>query len=125
LDSVAAQPLAGTAGARNPFWSPDSTSVGFFADGKLKHIGIVGGTPQVLANAALGQGGAWNRDGTILFTPNAVGPLFKVPATGGEPVAITRLEAGQTSHRFPQFLPDGQHFIGFCRSPAIKSRSLS
>jgi Tol biopolymer transport system component len=113
LDSVAAQPLAGTAGARSPFWSPDSASVGFFADGKLKRVDIVGGTPQVLANAALGQGGAWNRDGTILFTPIANGPLFKVPATGGEPVAVTRLEAGQTSHRFPQFLPDGRHFIYF------------
>jgi hypothetical protein len=67
----------------------------------------------VLANAALGQGGAWNRDGTILFTPIANGPLLKVPATGGEPVAVTRLEAGPTSHRFPQFLPDGRHFICF------------
>ena len=67
----------------------------------------------MLANAALGQGGAWNRDGTILFSPIANGPLFRVPATGGEPVAVTRLEAGQTSHRFPQFLPDGRHFIYF------------
>jgi eukaryotic-like serine/threonine-protein kinase len=113
LDSVAAQPLAGTTEAHSPFWSPDSASVGFFADGKLKRIDIVGGAPQVLANAALGQGGAWNRDGTILFTPIANGPLFKVPATGGEPVAVTRLEAGQTSHRFPQFLPGGRHFIYF------------
>jgi serine/threonine protein kinase/Tol biopolymer transport system component len=113
LDSVAAKPLAGTDGARFPFWSPDSASIGFFADGKLKRIDIVGGAPQVLANATLGSGGTWNRDGTILFALGA-GPLFKISAaTGGEPVAVTRLETGQTAHRFPQFLPDGQHFVYF------------
>ena len=113
LDSVAAQPLAGTDGASYPFWSPDSASVGFFADSKLKRIDIVGGAPQVLANAAAGGGGAWNREGTILFAPTLVAPLFKVAATGGEPVAVTRLDPGQAGHWFPQFLPDGQHFIYF------------
>jgi serine/threonine protein kinase len=111
LDSVAAQPLAGTEGGQSPFWSPDSASLGFFADGKLKRIEILGGPPQVLANAAP-RGGAWNREGTILFAPG-VGPLFKVPATGGESVAVTRLETGQSAHLFPQFLPDGLHFIYF------------
>src|SRR5262249_9227057 len=113
LDSLAAQPLAGTDGATYPFWSPNSTSVAFFADGKLKRIDIVGGAPQVLANAPVGRGGAWNPDGTILFNAIAGGSLFKVPATGGEAVAVSRLETGQTSHRFPQFLPDGRHFIYF------------
>jgi len=112
LDSLAAQPLAGTDGGSNPFWSPDGASVGFFADGKLKRIDIVGGVPQVLANAAVGGGGAWNREGTILFFP-AAGPLFKVPATYGEAVAVTRLETGQLGHAYPQFLPDGQNFVYF------------
>jgi len=112
LDSPAAQPLAGTLGASYPFWSADSASVGFFADGKLKRIDIAGGAPQVLANAAAGRGGTWNRDGTILFASATTGPIFKVPATGGEPVAVTG-ETGQASHKFPQFLPDGRHFIYF------------
>jgi serine/threonine protein kinase len=111
LDLLAAQPLAGTDGASSPFWSPDSASVGFFADGKLKRIDVVGGAPQVLANAITGRGGAWNREGIILFS--AAGPLLKVPATGGEAVAVTQVETGQGSHRFPQFLPDGRHFIYF------------
>jgi serine/threonine protein kinase len=116
LESVTAQPLAGTDGASYPFWSPDSASVGFFAGGKLKRIGIVGGAPQEIANTGVGRGGAWNREGTILFNPIA-GPLFKVSATGGEePVAVTRLETGQGSHRFPQFLPDGRHFIYFVQA---------
>src|SRR5438876_306962 len=114
LDSLTAQPLAGTDGARYPFWSPDSASVGFFADSKLKRIDLVGGAPQVLANtSADGRGGSWSRDGIILFVPNLGGPLLKVFARGGEPVEVTRLEAGQTGHQFPQFLPDGRHFIYF------------
>jgi dipeptidyl aminopeptidase/acylaminoacyl peptidase len=112
LDSVAAQPLAGTDGASYPFWSPDSRSIGFFADNKLKRIDVAGGAPQVIANSSFGgRGGSWNREGTIIFASS--GPLFKVSATGGDPVAITPLETVQLSIRFPQFLPDGRHFIYF------------
>src|SRR5207244_5362973 len=78
LDSLAPQPLAGTDGASYPFWSPDSASVGFFANGKLKRIDIVGGAPQVLADAVAGRGGSWNREGTIVFAPSTIGPLLKV-----------------------------------------------
>src|SRR5262249_15055011 len=105
LDSVAARPLPGTDGASFPFWSPDSTSVGFVADGNMKRIAIARRAPLVLLNAAAGRGGTWNRDGTILFAPNAAGSLLKVPASSGESVAVTRLETGQLGHRFPQFLP--------------------
>ncbi len=120
LDSLAPQPLAGTDGASYPFWSPDSASVGFFADGKLKRIDIVGGAPQVLANAVAGRGGSWNREGTIVFAPSTTGPLLKVLATGGAAVAATRLETGQPSHRFPQFLPDGRHLIYFVQGASTR-----
>src|SRR5262249_61524494 len=73
-----------------------------------------GAPPQFLANASRGRGGAWNADGTILFPPNIAGPLVRVAASGGDPAAVTRLDSpGQTSHRFPQFLPDGRRFIFF------------
>jgi eukaryotic-like serine/threonine-protein kinase len=111
LDSLAAQPLAGTEGAAYPFWSPDSLSLGFYADRKLKRVDVVGGAPQVLAIVGAGSGGTWNPEGVIVFAPTAAGPLLRLPAIGGEPVAVTRLEAGQSVHRFPQFLPDGRHFI--------------
>src|SRR3989441_4191412 len=120
LDKTDAQPLAGTDGASYPFWSPDSTSVGFFADGKLKRIDIVGGAPQVLADAVGGRGGSWNREGTIVFAPSTIGPLLKVLATGGAAVAATRLETGQPSHRFPQFLPDGRHLIYFVQGASTR-----
>jgi eukaryotic-like serine/threonine-protein kinase len=71
LDSTAAQPLAGTDDAVFPFWSPDSRSLGFFAQGKLRVIDASGGAVQTLADAPQSRGGAWGADGTILYTPDA------------------------------------------------------
>ncbi|MBK9967898.1 MAG: PD40 domain-containing protein [Holophagales bacterium] len=113
LDALSAQPLAGTESATHPFWSPDSRFLGFFSGGKLRKIDANGGPPQVLCPAPSGRGGAWTRDGTILFTPTATDPIFRVPAAGGTAVAVTTLDAtnGETSHRFPELLPDGAHFL--------------
>ncbi len=112
LDKTEAQPMAGTDGADYPFWSADSRSIGFFATGKLKRIDIAGGPPQALADTGGLHGGAWNADGTILFNASVSGPLSRIAASGGEPVAVTRLDSPrQTDHRFPQFLPDGRHFL--------------
>jgi Tol biopolymer transport system component len=111
LGSMSARPLRGTASGSFPFWAPTSDSVGFFADGKLKRIEVDSGEVRTLANASIGRGGAWNRDGTILFSPGTNDPLLRVSALGGEAVALTKLELTQAGHRFPQFLPDGRHFI--------------
>jgi eukaryotic-like serine/threonine-protein kinase len=111
LDTPTAQPLAGTDAATFPFWSPDSRSIGFFADGKLRRMDSDGGSATILANAPLGQGGAWNRDGTILFAPAPASPLLQISATGGEPTAVTTIDPQQVGHSFPQFLPDGRHFL--------------
>jgi serine/threonine protein kinase len=112
LDKNEAQPIAGTDHSRLPFWSPDSRSVGYFASGKLYRVDIAGGRAQALASASNPQGGAWNADGTILFAPDTVSPLFRVPASGGEAVTATTLDAPrQTNHRRPSFLPDGRRFL--------------
>src|SRR5206468_11471439 len=59
-----------------------------------------------------GRGGAWNRDGTIIFTPNVTQGIFRISATDGTASAVTRTETTkETSHRFPQFLPNGHHFV--------------
>jgi Tol biopolymer transport system component/predicted Ser/Thr protein kinase len=114
LDAATARPLAGTEGAEYPFWSPDSHSIGFFASGKLKRVDIGGGPPQSVTDAPTGRGGTWNRDGTILFAPTNEGPLWRVSAVGGQPVQVTKLDSPrQASHRFPQFLQDGRHFLFF------------
>jgi eukaryotic-like serine/threonine-protein kinase len=111
LDSGSARPLEGTETASLPFWSSDSRSIGFFADGELKRIDIDGGSATVLANAPYGRGGAWNGDGTMLFAPNPGSPILAIPAAGGTPVAVTRVEESHQRHQSPQFLPDGRHFL--------------
>ncbi len=105
--------LDGTQGASYPFWSPDGRFIGFFADGKLKKVDVSGGQVQVLCDAPNGRGGAWNRDGVIVFTPDSFGGLFRVSAAGGSPVEMTKPDASrsESSHRWPVFLPDGKHFL--------------
>jgi Tol biopolymer transport system component/aminoglycoside phosphotransferase (APT) family kinase protein len=105
--------LAGTEGAVYPFWSADSRSIGFFADGKLKKVDSNGGPPEVLCDAAAGRGGTWNRDGVIVFSGQPGLGLSQVSAAGGAPTPVTRIDAArhETSHRWPSFLPDGRHFL--------------
>jgi eukaryotic-like serine/threonine-protein kinase len=115
LASASARPLEGTEGANYPFWSPDSKSVGFFADAKLKRLDIGGGSPQSLTDlSGTGFGGAWNANGTILFSSSVVGPLQRISASGGEAVPFTTLDR-QISHKFPLFLPDGRQFLFYAR----------
>jgi Tol biopolymer transport system component len=111
LDTLAAQPLAGTEGAFQPFWSPDSRFIGFFADGKLKKIEISGGPPITLCDAPDPRAGTWNRDGVIVFGPTASSALLRVSSAGGVPTGATTLGQGEAVHMRPFFLPDGQHFL--------------
>ncbi|MEP7148292.1 MAG: protein kinase [Acidobacteriota bacterium] len=118
LASVEARQLPGTDGAAFPFWSPESRSIGFFSNGKLRKIDAVGGPAQTLADASGDpRGGTWAADGTIIFAPDTLSPLMRVSASGGSASAITKLdtELGQTSHRWPSMLPDGRHFLYFGR----------
>ena len=112
LDSEVAKPLRGTVSPfQGAFWSPDGKWIGFFADKKLKRIDVATETVQTLADAPTPRGGTWNRDGTILFSPAGNGILYRMPAAGGQPEPVTQLLAEEVTHRFPQFLPDGRHFL--------------
>jgi eukaryotic-like serine/threonine-protein kinase len=111
LDQAEPRRLANTEGASHPFWATSSRSIGFFAGGLLKRFDLGGGRPRVLAQARNPMGGAWNRDDVILYVPYASSPVMRVPASGGTSTAITQLAAGELSHRFPSFLPDGHRFL--------------
>jgi serine/threonine protein kinase/Tol biopolymer transport system component len=118
IERVTGTPLRGTENASSrPFWSPDGRRFGFFADSKLKVMDVSGAPPQTLADTPRPYGGTWNRDGIILYAP-AEGPLFRIAASGGEPVQVTELNQsrGETAHRLPHFLPDGNHFLYFVAS---------
>jgi serine/threonine protein kinase/Tol biopolymer transport system component len=110
LDRPELTPLAGTDRARVPFWSPDSRSVGFFGDGKLKTMSAAGGPIRVLCDSPNGGGGTWNQDGTILYVPAPLSAIFRVAAAGGACTPLTTPEPGSI-HGFPEFLPDGRHFF--------------
>ena len=118
LDSLDARPLPGTETAAFPFWSPDSRSIGFFTPFKLKVVPASGGPCRELADVVVGRGAAWNAEDIIVFCPRPGGPLYRIAAEGGTPTPVTTLETGpsETAHGFPQFLPDGRHFIYFARS---------
>jgi Tol biopolymer transport system component len=127
LDTLTPQALPGTEGARFPFWSPDSRSVGFFADSKLKRIEIAGGSIQMLADTSLEpRGASWGRDGTILFSPRTGSPIYRVSATGGSSSQVTEMDQSrsESSHRWPYWLPDGRHFIYFARGAKREKQAL-
>jgi Tol biopolymer transport system component len=115
MDTPPGQPLTGTDGASYPFWSPDSRSIGFFADGKLKRVDIDGGALQVLASTVRLPGGSWNREGVILYS--ATRTIWRVSSSGGDPVEITQAGDVLTGHLLPHFLPDGHHFLFYSMGP--------
>lgn len=122
LNSKEAQEIAGTSGGYGPFWSPDGRNIGFFADGKLKRTSTNGGPVQIVCNAEDGRGASWGTKGSIIFAATRGSPIFRVPAEGGTPVAITSSKpalnlADFGSHRWPYFLPDGEHFL-YLNAPA-------
>ena len=121
MDSPVPRRIDGTEGAQQPFWSPDGAFVGFGApsERRLKKVDLSGGQIQnicVIADAFFG--GTWNREGDIVFAPDNRVPLQRVSASGGTPQIITALDParGENSHRWPQFLPDGRHFLYTARS---------
>jgi serine/threonine protein kinase len=113
LNSLAPIALSGTDGAEYPFWSYDNRYIGFFASGKLKRIEASGGPPLTVCDAPQGRGGTWNQAGVIVFAPSTTAGLSRVSAAGGAPVTVTKTDSTQReqNHRWPHFLPDGQHFF--------------
>ena len=121
LDSLEARQLPGTDGAAQPFWSPDNRSIAFPTLGvnAVKRIDVFSGLPRTIEESWAATG-TWNREGEILL-PGGVtrdGPIMRIPAAGGSPVAVTSLDTtrGETSHAWPHFLPDGRHFLYLTRS---------
>jgi Tol biopolymer transport system component len=116
LASAEARGLSDTSGAYYPFWSPDGREIAFFGDGKLKRVAADGGPVQVICDAADARGGSWGSSGIIIFAATRLSPILRVAADGGTPVAIAEASLSSTpveifSHRWPYFLPDGEHFL--------------
>ena len=113
LDAPEIRALPGTEGAGQPFWSPDGSSIAFFAEGELRKLSLVSGKVQkicVLPLGSTGPAGTWNDEGTIVFSTGRARGLYSVSAAGGEVSPLTTPDEG-THHWWPQFLPDGRRFI--------------
>lgn len=125
LDSLTAHPLPGTENGADPFWSPDGRWIGFFSEGQLKKIPSGGGPVQSLATVANSRGASWGRDDTILFSSGKYG-LYRVASSGGAVTDATKLDASRQegSHRWPQLLPDGLHFVYLIRSSLPEYRGI-
>ena len=127
IESLDAQELPGTDGARSlagqVFWSPDSSSIGFVADGKLKKVSISGGPPQTLTDVLDSVRGTWGQQGVILIAPGNGTPIRRLPEAGGVSVAVTAPVAGE-SHFTPSFLPDGRHFLYWVSGKGVYLSSL-
>jgi serine/threonine protein kinase len=123
LDAFDAQPMPSTDEAIYPFWSPDSRSIGFFAQGKLKTIAINGGTAQTLCEAPFGRGGTWNRDDVIVFSPVSASDrkLQRISANGG---VATDVSATEEASKHPVFLPDGRHFLYLTASTSVEQSGI-
>jgi Tol biopolymer transport system component len=112
LNALEAQPLPGTEGAGRPFWSPDSSQLGFFSGGKLKKIAVSGGPPQTICDAATGADGAWNEDGVIFYDGQGADPIMRVSAAGGIASPQVTPEGEKAAQvGWPQFLPGGTKFL--------------
>jgi Tol biopolymer transport system component len=115
LDAPGPSRLATLARHTPVFWAPDSRTVGFtqMSGGKLMTVPVSGGTAVAICQAPSARGATWNQRGVILFAPFAQGPLFRVNASGGEPIQVSWPDSSRHSlaHRFPWFLPDGEHFV--------------
>jgi serine/threonine protein kinase/Tol biopolymer transport system component len=114
LDGAESISLAGTTGAGQPFWSPDSRRLGFNSPDGVKIIDASGGPVRVIANSLPGglAGAAWNADNVIVLG-SIGGGLFRVSPEGGElmPLTIPDDARGERAHRYPAFLPDAEHLL--------------
>jgi len=125
LASGETQALAGTEGGYRPFWSPDDTRIGFFVWGHLVVVAANGGPITRLAPARDSRGGSWTTDGTILYTPYSAGPVMAVAESGGTPRPVSAMSEADPdgTDRFPQFFPDGEHFLYLSRPRSLGNRS--
>ncbi len=116
LASLSTKKLAGTEGATQPFWSNDGGSICFFSAYRLQVARLDGTRPQSLAAATSPRGGSWSPSGAIVYTPQVNAAIWTTSAAGTEPRALTQLSALDVTHRWPEFLPDGEHFVFVIRS---------
>ncbi|MDF1543566.1 MAG: protein kinase [bacterium] len=114
LNSLESYPLLGTEGANRPFWSPDSKQIAFIVGrSQLKKVPVAGGPAQLICETTQGADGSWGSGGYIIYDAGPGDSLYMVAASGGTPTQLLGIdrEAGETTHSWPWFLPDGKNYL--------------
>ena len=134
LDDMHARIIPGTNDAAEPFWSVDSSAIGYFADRSLKILklqfddeGKVSGESRVLCPAdSMAGGGTWNAAGAIVFAPSLSGGLYRISSSGADLQILLPLNTlkEHRSYRWPHFLPDGRHFTFLALGAADKANGV-
>lgn len=128
LDAMRHSPISGTEGATNPFWSPDGQYLAYFSARALKTVRIKDFATETICRVeGSNGGGTWNRDGTIVFSRNVDEGLFQVaakPNSNPTPVLKVKPEKGEDGYMWPQFLPDGKHFVFFVQTEASETTGV-
>ncbi len=115
LDSRIARALPGSDNAESPFWSSNGGSIAFFAQGSLKTIALNGERPMTLTRVTDHVGGTWSGD--VILIGHSRGPVERIAASSGAASGSPKIDATERrsaeagGHGWPQFLPDGRHFI--------------
>ncbi|MCH7679352.1 protein kinase [candidate division KSB1 bacterium] len=113
LDQFRTIPIKGTAGARNPFFSPDGQWLGFVVNDKIMRVALAGGTPVTICDILSSSKAHWASDGAIYFQAHYGAGISRVSASGGTPEGVTQLDQrhGERHHREPEVLPDGKSLL--------------
>ena len=89
LDDITVRPLAETADATNPVFSPDGKWIAFVRSNQIFKVGVDGTRPQLLAPALGIFGGmSWSSTGVIIVSGNT--SIYAVPEAGGQPREISK-----------------------------------
>jgi Tol biopolymer transport system component len=123
LGSTQSRRLTDMSAATRPFWSADSSQIGFYSQGKLWRIGLEGGSPQPIGSVNEFYGATWNANGVILA--GQAGPLLRFDTHGvGDAVPVTEKAEYESGHMWPDFLPDGEHFVYLADSNALDKHRI-
>jgi len=118
-----AQPVAGTEGAFDPFFSPDSQWIGFFTPDKLKKVFVLGGSPITLCDIPVHLGASWTDDDHIMFSSQFRQGPKRISAAGG-PVEDLMDESFMESQGFfavvlPVIMPGGRGVLFTCAASLL------
>ena len=116
LDREETRPMAGTEGARLPFFSPDGQWLGFFTASQLKKIPVSGGSALVIAPARNATGATWMDDGSIVFVGDAATGVQRVASGGGTPETVLPIGPTVNTPASPWGLPGSRHILLMLRN---------